>query len=524
MKIDKDLLASVKSYMSRLTTQVELVIEPGLHSKKSELVEFLKDVESTSELISVRDRAINERSLRSAISFEIYVNNEPSGAQFSGIPSGHEFNSLILAILYAGGVASKLDATLQQRIKNISSDLHFEVVVSLSCHNCPEIVQTLQQIALLNPKITSEMIDGGDFQELIEERNIQGVPAVYLNKASFAQGKISASDLIERLLTVRAIEFSESSEQFISEKIEMFDVAVVGGGPAGAAAAIYAVRKGLKVAVIADRIGGQMNDTQSIENMISTTLTTGPKLSGSLKEHLLSYPVTLKEHLKVKSIDLGDEHWLTLSTGEKIQAKAVVFATGAQWRELGVPGEKENIGRGVAYCPHCDGPFFKDKDVAVIGGGNSGVEAALDLASIVRTVTLIEFGQELRADKILQDHMVKTSNIKVITNAETQKINDNGKQVENLVYRDRASNEMKTVEIAGIFIQIGLIPNSQLIKDQVEMTRFGEIIINERCETSRKGVFACGDVTTVPYKQIVIAMGEGSKAGLSAFEYLLKNN
>jgi alkyl hydroperoxide reductase subunit F len=360
------------------------------------------------------------------------------------------------------------------------------------------------------------MIDGGLFQDEVKKRDLQGVPAVYLNGEMFANGKVDTAILVEKLMAVAPAKAPSDSQ------LPMQDVTVIGGGPAGVAAAIYSARKGLKVTIVADRFGGQVKDTMGIENLISVKETTGPKLSGNLREHMEAYDVNLREHLKVDSLEQGDIKRITLSSGEVIQSRSVILATGARWRELGVPGEKENIGNGVAYCPHCDGPFFKGKDVAVIGGGNSGIEAALDLAGIVKSVTVLEFGDTLRADQVLVDQARKLDNIRIITSAQTTEVTSANGKVDGLNYIDRESGESHRVELAGVFVQIGLVPNSQFVADVVSTTKHGEIIIDERCHTSESGIYACGDVTTVPFKQIVIAMGEGSKAALSAFEYLLK--
>ena len=516
--LTNDILNALKGYTANMENDVTLVLQTGEHEKRAELTEFLSDVTSVSDRLHLEERDTHG-VLRSPVSFMLEVDGKPNGIRFSGIPGGHEFNSLILAILHSSGTAIKLDDSIAKIVKGISEPLHFEVFVSLSCHNCPDVVQALNQFALLNPNISSEMIDGGVFPQLVEERDIQGVPSVYLNGNSFANGKVDTAQLLGKLME----QYPDAVNAEGGEKLPEQDVTVIGGGPAGVAAAIYSARKGLKVTLIADRIGGQVKDTMDIENLIGTPKTTGPKLTGSMMEHLKDYDITIKEHLKVDNIEKGQIKKVTLSSGEVIDTRTLIIATGAKWRELGVPGEKENIGNGVAYCPHCDGPFFKGKDVAVIGGGNSGIEAALDLAGIVQSVTVFEFLPELKADKVLVDAADARDNIKILKNVATQQIiADNGKVVA-IEYQDRESEAIHRQDLAGVFVQIGLVPNSAFLNDAVELTRFGEVVINERCETSEPGIFACGDVTTVPYKQIVIAMGEGSKAALSAFDYLLKN-
>lgn len=506
-----------------MQNSVTLVVQTGEHSKRKELLDFLIGIAEVSENITVVER---DEGLRSPISFIVEADHVATGIQFSGIPSGHEFNSLILAILQSSGTALKLDESIQNIVKNVKVALNFEVFIGLSCHNCPDVVQALNQFALLNPNISTEMIDGGLYPELIKERDIQGVPSVYVNGELFANGKVDTAQLVDKLLVIAPVIVKPE------KPLPIQDVVVIGGGPAGVSSAIYSARKGLHVTIVADRLGGQVKDTMGIENLISVSKTTGPKLTGDLISHLDQYDVTVKEHLKVTDIitcDVTQDNsttvnlkTVTLSSGEKIQTKTVILATGARWRELGVPGEKENVGNGVAYCPHCDGPFFKGKDVAVIGGGNSGIEAALDLAGIVKSVTVFEFMPELKADKVLVKQAEARDNITILKNVGTKQITAANGKVNAIEYINRATEDVQTKALSGVFVQIGLVPNSAFLKDVVELTPHGEIVIDERCQTSEPGIFACGDVTTVPYKQIVISMGEGAKASLAAFEYLLK--
>ena len=516
--ITPEIKQALTQYTQNMNAPLSFVLQVGEHEKRDELKTFLSDIASVNDKLSLVERDVAE--LRSPISFALYVNDEPTGIIFSGIPSGHEFNSLVLAMLHATGTDMKLDSGIQQIIKAVESPLQFEVYVSLSCHNCPDVVQALNQFALLNPNISSEMIDGGLYPELIEQNNIQGVPTVLLNGQVFANGKVDTAVLVSKL---QEFEPELASKAQPAEQLPLQDVTVLGGGPAGVAAAIYAARKGLAVTVIAEKFGGQVKETMGIENLISVSSTTGPKLTGAMMDHLNDYDITLKEHLRVTQIEQGDIKKLTLSSGEIIETKTLIVATGANWRELNVPGEKENIGNGVAYCPHCDGPFYKGKDVAVIGGGNSGVEAALDLSGIVKSVTVYEFLPELKADKVLVDQMAKRDNITVVKNAATKQVLATNGKVSAIEYEERETGEIKQQALDGIFVQIGLVPNSQVLKGVVELTPYGEVVINEKGETSAPGIFACGDVTTVPYKQIIIAMGEGSKASLAAFDYLLKN-
>ena len=514
--LTQDILNALKGYAANMQKTVTFVLQTGEHSKREELKKFLSDVAGISDKIQLEERDTNG-VLRSSVSFLLEADGEDTGIRFSGIPGGHEFNSFVLAMLHASGTPLKVDDSVQGIVKGVKEELNFEVFISLSCHNCPDVVQALNQFALLNPNITSEMIDGGLYQSLVSERDIQGVPSVYLNGELFANGKVDASTLIDKLL-----ERDPSLKQAnAGQSLPLQDVTVIGGGPAGVSSAIYSARKGLKVTVIADRFGGQVKDTMGIENLISVPKTTGPELVGNLAEHMKDYDITLKEHVRVESIEKGNIKTLTLSSGEQIKTKTIIVATGARWRELGVPGEKENVGNGVAYCPHCDGPFFKGKDVAVIGGGNSGIEAALDLAGIVKSVTVFEFMPTLKADQVLINQAEKRENVTIIKNAATKQIvADNGK-VTAIEYQDRATDEVHSLPLAGVFVQIGLVPNSQFMKGVVELTQHGEIVVDNKCKTSEPGIFAAGDVTTVPYKQIVISMGEGAKASLSAFEYLL---
>ncbi|MFI8555242.1 alkyl hydroperoxide reductase subunit F [Psychrobacter sp. NPDC077938] len=522
--IDQNLLDAVKSYSENMTRPITFVLGNGTHAKRAELVDFLTKIAGTTDKINF-DAEATDDSLPSAISFKVVSHidgaSNDTGIVFSGIPGGHEFTSLILAILQAGGHTLKLDEGIQKLVKRFNKPLQFQTYVSLSCHSCPEVVQALNQFALLNDGISNEMIDGALFQEQVEANKIQGVPAVFLNGKPFANGLIDTAKLIGKLQEQFPDLLSEVEDD--AEQLEQQDVTIIGAGPAGVAAAIYTARKGLKVTMVADRIGGQVKDTQDIENLISVPLTNGTDLSTNFVKHLAEYNITLKEHVSVKEIGETEEenYSIHLNTGETFNTRSIILATGAQWRKLGVPGEEENIGKGVAFCAHCDGPFFKGKDISVIGGGNSGVEAALDLAGIVKHVTVLEFADELKADQVLINKAKEKTNIEFITGAATQEIKATDGKVSSIVYQDRSTGETHERDLSGVFVQIGLVPNTEFIKGFVDLNRFGEIEIDERCRTDRKGIFACGDVTTVPFKQINIAMGEGSKAALSAFEYLV---
>ncbi|WP_201550016.1 alkyl hydroperoxide reductase subunit F [Psychrobacter fjordensis] len=522
--IDQGLLDAIKSYSENMTRPITFVLGSGEHSKRAELIDFLTKIAGTTDKINF-DATANDDSLPSPISFKVvgHINGAltDTGIVFSGIPGGHEFTSLILAILQAGGHTLKLDEGIQKLIKRFNKPLQFQTYVSLSCHSCPEVVQALNQFALLNDDISNEMIDGALFQEQVEANNIQGVPAVFLNGKPFANGLIDTAKLIGKLQEQFPDLLSEVEDD--ADQLEQQDVTIIGAGPAGVAAAIYTARKGLKVTMVADRIGGQVKDTQDIENLISVPLTNGTDLSNNFVKHLHEYNITLKEHVSVKEIsETEDENYrIHLNTGEMFETRSIILATGAQWRKLGVPGEDENIGKGVAFCAHCDGPFFKGKDVSVVGGGNSGIEAAIDLSGIVKHVTVFEFADDLKADQVLINKAKEKANIDIITSAATKEIKATDGKVSSIVYEDRNSGDTKELDLAAVFVQIGLVPNTGFIKGFVDLNRFGEVEIDERCRTDRKGIFACGDVTTVPFKQINIAMGEGSKAALSAFEYLV---
>lgn len=515
MLLEQSMIDTIAAYSDKMTRPIQLILGVGEHPVRGELVDFLSQVASASPKIGF-DKTVVDTDL-GAISFKIATDNQDTGIVFSGIPGGHEFTSLILAILQSGGHTIKLDEDICTLVKAIDVPLKFETFVSLSCHNCPDVVQALNQFALLNDGIENETIDGGVCKERVDTLGIQGVPTVYLNGKPFVSGKVDTAKLIEKLQNAYPQLLAKQADNLDTQ-----DVTVIGGGPAGVAAAIYTARKGLKVALVADRIGGQVKDTQDIENLISVPLTNGNTLSANLATHVKEYAITIKEHVSVSQIDeTSDGYQITLNTGAFWTSRTVIVATGAKWRQLGVKGEEENIGNGVAYCPHCDGPFFKGKDVAVIGGGNSGIEAALDLAGVVNHVTVLEFGDSLRADQVLIDKAGERDNIVIIKNAATQEITTDGQKVNALIYQDRLSSEHKTLPLSAVFVQIGLVPNSDVVKELVLTNAQGEIEIDSKCCTNKAGIFACGDVTTVPYKQINIAMGEGSKAALSAFEYLM---
>jgi len=516
MALDLAIKNQLQEYMTRLVNPIKLVAYVDENSSSNEMIEMLEEVASLSEKITLSKEADVSKRIPS---FEINREKEITGITFAGIPSGHEFTSFVLALLQASGYPVKIDAEKIEQIKNIKDKFHFETYISLSCHNCPDVVQALNVMSIINPNISHVMIDGALFQKEVEDKQIMAVPTIYLNGKPFGQGRMELDEIVNKIDSSASLKEAEK----ISKK-ETYDVLVIGGGPAGASAAIYSARKGIRTGVIAERFGGQVMDTLGIENFISVKATEGPKLVTALEEHVKEYEVDIMNLQRAKSVqknDLNSLFEIELENGGKLKSKSVIVATGARWRELNVPGEKEFKGKGVAYCPHCDGPLFKGKHVAVIGGGNSGVEAAIDLANIVGHVTLFEFASELKADHILQKRLYSLSNVDVILDAQTTEVIGTDK-VSGMIYLDRKSNEKKTIELEGIFIQIGLLPNTDFIKNIVDLSRFGEIIVDNHNQSSLPGLFAAGDVTTVPYKQIIIAMGEGARASLGAFDYLIR--
>ncbi|NRH26626.1 alkyl hydroperoxide reductase subunit F [Pseudomonas sp. MS19] len=516
--LDANLKNQLKAYLEKVTQPFEIVASLDDSDKSRELHSLLEDIRSLSDKITLKTDGTDARTP----SFALNRPGADISLRFAGIPMGHEFTSLVLALLQVGGHPSKLAADVIEQIKGIKGEFTFETYFSLSCQNCPDVVQALNLMAVLNPNIRHVAIDGALFQNEVEARQIMSVPSIYLNGELFGQGRMDVEQILAKIDTGAAARDAEK----LNAK-DAFDVLVVGGGPAGAAAAIYAARKGIRTGVAAERFGGQVLDTMAIENFISVQETEGPKLARQLEEHVRQYEVDIMNLQRASALipaaSAGGLHEVRFDSGASLKAKAVILATGARWREMNVPGEQEYRGKGVAYCPHCDGPLFKGKRVAVIGGGNSGVEAAIDLAGIVAHVTLIEFDSQLRADAVLQKKLATLANVTVIKSALTTEVLGDGQKVNALVYRDRNTDELHTVELEGIFVQIGLLPNSDWLKGAIELSPRGEIIVDAKGQTNVAGVFAAGDVTTVPYKQIVIAVGEGAKASLSAFDHLIRS-
>jgi alkyl hydroperoxide reductase subunit F len=511
--LDANIKAQLTAYLEKLQQPIELIASLDDSANAQEMRDLLQDIAGLSSKVNLReDGAADLRP-----SFAIGRPGEPARISFAGIPMGHEFTSLVLALLQTGGHPPKVDAAVVDAIKALPGNFKFETFISLSCHNCPDVVQALNLMAVLNPGISNTMIDGAMFQDAVNQRQIMAVPTIYLNGTEFGAGRMSIEEIVAKLDTGAAARDAAK----LSAK-EVFDVLVVGGGPAGASAAIYAARKGIRTGLLAERFGGQVMDTLAIENFISVKATDGPKLVMGLEEHVKDYDVDVMNLQRAEQLIPGDLIELKLENGASIKSKTVILATGARWREMNVPGEQEYRGKGVAYCPHCDGPLFKGKRVAVIGGGNSGVEAAIDLAGIVAHVTLIEFDGQLRADAVLQKKLFSLPNVTVITKALSTEVTGDGNKVNGLIYKDRNTEEIKRVELEGIFVQIGLLPNTDWLKGTVALSNRGEIEIDARGQTSIPGVFAAGDCTTVPYKQIIIAMGAGATASLSAFDHLIR--
>lgn len=512
--LDANLKQQLDTYLQKIVTPIELSVSSNGEPKAKELQELAGEIAELSPKISLKEAATAKRTPSLAIAAE----GQTPRVSFAGIPMGHEFTSLVLALLQAGGHPSKAEPEVLEQIRNLPGEYHFETFISLSCQNCPDVVQALNLMATINPNITHQMVDGALFQDEVEEKQIMAVPSVYMNGEHFGQGRMTLNEIVNKLDSGA----SQRKAAELSER-EPYEVLIVGGGPAGASAAIYAARKGIRTGVVAERFGGQVMDTVGIENFISVPYTEGPKLVANLEQHVKDYDVDIITEQMAASLKQGEYIEIGLESGATLKTRSVILATGARWREMKVPGEQEYRGKGVAYCPHCDGPLFKGKKVAVIGGGNSGIEAAIDLAGIVESVTVLEFGDTLKADQVLQTKARSLKNVEIITNAMTTEVRGDGQKAVGLTYTDRTSGESKQLDVAGIFVQIGLVPNTEWLKNSdVDLSRFGEIEIDNRGATNLPGVFAAGDVTTVPYKQIIIAMGAGSTAALSAFDHLIR--
>jgi alkyl hydroperoxide reductase subunit F len=515
--LDADLKAQLSSYLERVVHPIEIVAHTDASAKSQEMSALLQDIVSAGHGKITVVAGTDDKARKP--SFDINRKGSDIGVSFAGIPMGHEFTSLVLALLQVGGHPIKLDEKVIEQIRNLDGDFVFETFISLSCHNCPEVVQALNAMSVINPRIKVVAVDGGVFPKEVEERQVMAVPMMYLNGQHFGQGRTNVEEILAKLDTGA----SARAAAELSKK-DVFDVLIVGGGPAGAAAAIYTARKGIRTGVIADRFGGQVLDTLSIENFISVKETDGQKFAVALEQHVKEYDVDIMNTQRASKIVPGKIKEVHTESGAVLKAKSVIISTGARWREINVPGEKEYRNHGVAYCPHCDGPLFKGKRVAVIGGGNSGVEAAIDLAGIVEHVTLIEFGADLRADAVLQRKLATLRNVKVIKSAQTNEIHGDGKKVNGLSYTDRESGQSHRVDLEGVFVQIGLVPNTEWLKGTIDLSKHGEIEVDAKGQTSETGIFAAGDVTTVPYKQIVIAVGEGAKAALGSFDYLIRSS
>jgi alkyl hydroperoxide reductase subunit F len=515
--LDDNLKSQLKSYLERVVRPIAITASVNDSPKSKEMSELLNELVKLSDKISVVEtRDDGER----APSFALNSPGHDISLRFAGIPMGHEFTSLVLALLQVGGHPPRTEQAIIDQIKDLDGDFTFETYFSLTCQNCPDVVQALNLMAVLNPRVKHVAIDGGVFPAEVASRQVMSVPTVYLNGQVFGQGRMEVEEIVAKLDTNSAARAAERLN-----KREAYDVLVIGGGPAGAAAAIYAARKGIRTGVAAERFGGQVLDTMAIENFISVRHTEGPQFAASLEEHVKEYDVDIMNLQRAEKLVPGNDMIaVELANGATLQSKTVILSTGARWRQMGVPGEDHYRNKGVAYCPHCDGPLFKGKRVAVIGGGNSGVEAAIDLANIVSHVTLVEFDNKLRADDVLQRKLRSLPNVEILLSAKTTEVLGDGQKVTGLVYENRIAGQRHTVSLEGIFVQIGLLPNTEWLKGTVELSPRGEIIVDHHGQTSVPGVFAAGDCTTVPYKQIVIALGEGAKASLAAFDHLIRTS
>ncbi|MBX3609845.1 MAG: alkyl hydroperoxide reductase subunit F [Hydrogenophaga sp.] len=515
--LDDTLKGQLQAYLGKLQRPIRLIASLDESASSQEMRELLTTIASLSDQVRFDDSGSDERKP----SFVIARDGETAGVRFAAIPLGHEFTSLVLALLWTGGHPPKAEQETLDAIASLQGELNFEVYMSLSCHNCPDVVQALSLMAIRNPAVKVTVIDGGLYQAEVEQRQVMAVPMVFLNGQEFGGGRMTLEEIVAKL-DVNA----DAREAAKLDAKEAFDVLIVGGGPAGAAAAVYAARKGIRVGVAAERFGGQVNDTLAIENYISVLETDGPKFAAALEAQVRHYDVDIMNLQRAEKLlpasAPGALHEVVMANGATLKARSVILSTGARWRNVNVPGEAEYRNKGVAYCPHCDGPLFKGKRVAVIGGGNSGVEAAIDLAGIVQHVDLIEFNDTLKADAVLVRKLQSLPNVRIHTNAQTTEITGAGGTVNGLSYKDRGSQEIRHLELEGVFVQIGLVPNTEWLKGTLELSRFGEIVVDAKGHTNVAGVFAAGDCTTVPYKQIVIAAGDGAKASLSAFDHLIR--
>ncbi|MGR3208888.1 alkyl hydroperoxide reductase subunit F [Bacillus glycinifermentans] len=509
MVLEANIKAQLNQYMQLIENDIVLKVSAGEDDVSKDMLALVEELASMSSKVTVEKAQLNRTP-----SFSVNRAGEDTGITFAGVPLGHEFTSLVLALLQVSGRPPKVDQKIIDQIKNISGEYHFESYISLTCHNCPDVVQALNMMSVLNPNITHTMIDGAAYKSEVESKNIMAVPTVFLNGESFGSGRMTIEEILAKMGSG-----TDASE--LSDK-DPFDVLVVGGGPAGASAAIYAARKGIRTGIVAERFGGQVLDTMSIENFISVKRTEGPKLAASLEEHVKDYDIDVMNLQRAKHLEKKDLFELELENGAVLKSKTVILSTGARWRNIGVPGEQEFKNKGVAYCPHCDGPLFEGKDVAVIGGGNSGIEAAIDLAGIVNHVTVLEFAPELKADEVLQKRLYSLPNVTVVKNAQTKEITGE-ENVNGITYVDRETGAEKHVELQGVFVQIGLVPNTEWLPETVERNRIGEIVVDKRGETTIPGLFAAGDCTDSPYNQIIISMGSGANAALGAFDYLIRN-
>ena len=515
--LDATIQSQLKAYLERLQQPIELIASLDDRPASAEMRTLLSEIAALDDKVTAR---FDGNDIRRP-SFQITRAGADMGVRFAAIPMGHEFTSLVLALLQSGGHPPKVEPEVIEQIRALDADMVFETYMSLTCHNCPDVVQALNLMAVLNPRIRHTAVDGGLFQAEVDERQIMAVPSIYLNGQPFGSGRMELAEILAKVDTGSAARDAAK----LGAKAP-FDVLIVGGGPAGAAAAVYAARKGIRTGIVAERFGGQTLDTLGIENYVSILETQGPKFAAALEAHAKAYDVEIMNGQRVAAItpatQPGGAIGVTLDNGAVLHSRSVILSTGARWKNVNVPGEAEYRNKGVAYCPHCDGPLFKGKDVAVIGGGNSGVEAAIDLAGVVGHVTVVEFADQLKADAVLVKKLHSLANVTVHVNAQTTRITGDGQKVDGLVFKDRSSGAEHRIDLAGVFVQIGLVPNTEFLKGAVELSRYGEILVDAKGATNVPGVFAAGDATTVPFKQIIIAAGDGAKAALSAFDHLIR--
>ncbi len=544
--LNASLTDQLSELLKKMVSKIEIVSYVDNSETSQKVRALLEEVSQQSNKISiveVNNNEINNSKRKPSFELRRKLDNSVNGestvsVSFAGLPLGHEFSSLVLALLQVSGYAPKISDEQREAILKLGPH-NVTTYMSVTCLNCPEVVQSLNTISIINPKIQHTVVEGSAFREEVERLGIMSVPAVFEDGKLISSGRAGIDELVAILASNKKSDGNNSissANVALAEKMnaqDPYDIVLVGGGPAASAAAIYTARKGLRTAMIMDHRGGQVVETESIENHISQTHTTGAQLAADLTKHISQYDIDVFTPDWADSLDLSNEpyglHTIHARSGGVLKARAVIIATGATWRTLGVPGEDEYRNRGVSFCPHCDGPLFKDKNVVVVGGGNSGVEAAIDLAGIAKHVTVVEFMDTLKADQVLLNTLHNLPNTEIITSAAVSKVEGNSTKVTAVKYIDRNSannSESKehVIEADGVFVQIGLAPNTRWLANQIPLNNRGEIITNRAGCTDIPGIFAAGDCSDEPYKQIVTAYGTGANAALSAFDYLIRSS